>query len=137
MSVRAESTDTGSVLPLVYVIDSDPAVRSGLATLICALDVDVATCASAEEFFDALDPLRAACVVTEAHLPGMSGTQLQQELAARHLNVGVIMIAADSDVPLAVRAMRHGAIDFIEKPFVEGVLLRRIRQAIARRHREG
>jgi FixJ family two-component response regulator len=118
----------------VYVVDGDPAVRNGMAALLRVLNVEVTTCCSAEDFLEKVDPSRNGCVISEVHLPGMSGTQLQRELVSRGLHLPLIMLASHGDVPLAVLAMRRGAIDFIEKPFVEDVLLRRVRQAIRRRN---
>ena len=117
--------------PTVCIIDKDAAVCDSLYSLLATLDVAVETYSCAEEFLgEALTPTRC-CVITELYLPGMNGIELLEELRARGITIPIIMLASNSDVPTAVRAMRAGAIDFIDKPFADRVLLNRIRQILA------
>ncbi len=116
--------------PKVYVVDGDDAVRDSMRALIASLDVEARVYPSAEALLaeDGFAP--PACVVTEIHLPGMSGIDLQERLREGGVDVPVIVLASRGDVPTAVRALRSGAVDFIEKPFVDQVLVRSIRQAL-------
>ena len=116
--------------PTVNVVDDDGAVRNSLKWLIESTGVDVATFASAKEFLNGYDPDRPGCLILDVRLPGQSGLDLQKQLAAQGVSLPVIIITGHGDVPIAVRAMRTGALDFIEKPFDDQVLLHRVRQAI-------
>ena len=114
----------------VYIVDGDDAVRDSMRSLIGSLEVEARLYASAEALLAEADFTSPACVVTEVHLPGMSGIELQDRLRAAGAEVPVIVLASRSDVPTAVHALRSGAVDFIEKPFVDQVLVRSIRQAL-------
>jgi FixJ family two-component response regulator len=116
--------------PTVNVVDDDGAVRNSLRWLIESAGLDVATFASAKEFLNGYDRDRPGCLILDVRLPGQSGLDLQKQLAAQGVSLPVIIITGHGDVPIAVRAMRTGALDFIEKPFDDQVLLRRVRQAI-------
>jgi two-component system response regulator FixJ len=111
-------------------VDSDPAVRDGLHYLLRLLDLNVECFGSAEGLLNLPKLADKACVVTEVHLPGMTGLELLEELESRAVKVPVIVLASRADVPTAVRALRRGAVDFIEKPFVDRVLTQRIREAL-------
>jgi two-component system, LuxR family, response regulator FixJ len=115
----------------VYVVDSDMAVREGLSALLAGANVMVRTFASAEEFLSELPATGSGCLVAEVHLPGMDGLELLERLRTLDIQMPAIMLASCSDVPTAVRAMRCGAMDFIDKPFIDRVLLSRVRQALA------
>jgi two-component system response regulator FixJ len=118
--------------PTVYVVDADPAVRDSLDALLTLHGYDVAVFASAAEFL-AGPPLAAnACLVTEVHLPDMGGIELIELLRAKGVGLPVIIIANRSDVPTVVRAIRSGAVDFLEKPFLDRALLQRTRELLAR-----
>ena len=120
--------------PTVCIIDKDAAVCDSLYNLLATLDISVEAYACAEDFLRApLAPTRC-CVITELYLPGMNGIELLDELRARGMTIPTIVLASNSDVPTAVRAMRAGAVDFIDKPFVDRVLLNRVRQILAHRH---
>ena len=114
----------------VYVVDDDPAMRSSLRWLIESVGLIVRTCASANEFLRTYQPNDPGCVVLDVRMPGMSGLELQAELAARKIYIPILIITAYAEVPLAVRAMQAGAFDFIEKPFSDQTLLDRIRAAV-------
>jgi two-component system, LuxR family, response regulator FixJ len=117
--------------PTVYVVDDDPAMRSSLRWLIESVGLVVRTCASAQEFLHTYQPSDPGCLVLDVRMPGMSGLDLQAELTARRIYIPVLIITGYAEVPLAVRAMKAGAFDFIEKPFSDQTLLDRIRAAIA------
>jgi FixJ family two-component response regulator len=130
--------------PIVHIVDDDPDVRDSVNFLVSSLGYRCVTSASAQDFLRALDDQRPCCAVLDVRLPGLSGLELQNELQRRGSAVRVIFITGHGDVPKAVRAMRHGAIDFLEKPFDDQVLLDRIgealaesREAIERRRRQG
>jgi two-component system response regulator FixJ len=116
--------------PTVFVVDDDAAVRKSLRWLIESVSVQVETFGTAQEFLEASDPQRPGCLVVDVRLPGLSGLELQDQLAARGVRLPTIVITGHGDVPMAVRAFKAGAIDFIEKPFSDQQLLDRIQQAI-------
>jgi FixJ family two-component response regulator len=89
-------------------------------------------CASAQEFLDVYNPETPGCLVLDIRLPGMGGLELQTELAERHVHIPIIIVTGHAEVPIAVRAMKAGAVDFIEKPFSDQVLLDCIRRALQR-----
>ena len=116
--------------PTVFVVDDDPAMRNSLRWLIESIGLTVKTAASADEFLRSYDPEAPGCLVLDMRMPGMSGLDLQSELAARRIGLPILIITGFAEVPLAVRAMKAGAFDFIEKPFSDQTLLDRIRKAI-------
>ena len=116
--------------PTVFVVDDDPAVRAYLQWLIESVGLAVQTFATAQEFLDNYDPPVPGCLVLDVRMPGLSGFDLQAALAARQITIPIIMMTAYAEVPMAVRAMRGGAVDFIQKPFDGQLLLDRIQQAI-------
>jgi RNA polymerase sigma factor (sigma-70 family) len=116
--------------PLVFVVDDDDAVREGLQWLFESVGLAVRAYASAQQFLADYDGCRRGCLVLDVRMPGMSGLELQALLAARGDALPVIILTGHADVPMAVRAMRAGAFDFIEKPFNDQLLLERIHQAI-------
>ncbi len=120
---------------IVYVVDDDPAMRHSLAWLIGALGVPVESFASGEEFLRAVRPEQPGCLVTDVRMPGMSGLELQDTLTRAGSLLTVVVITGHADVPMAVRALRAGAVDFIEKPFNDQVLLDRVHEALEQSHR--
>jgi two-component system response regulator FixJ len=122
--------------PVVFVVDDDEAVRDSLRMLMRSVGLAVETYASAMEFLDRFDAGRPGCLVLDVRMPGMSGIELQEQLVARQATLPVIFITGHGDVPMAVRALRAGAVDFIQKPFSDQALLDRIHQALARHARE-
>lgn len=124
--------------PTVFVVDDDEAARHVVRRLAESVGYLVEEFASAQEFLRACDPARPGCLVLDVRLRGMSGLELQDELAARGVALPVIIVTGYADVRMAVRAIQAGAIDLIEKPFRGQALLDRIQQAIqldARRRR--
>ena len=124
--------------PTVFVVDDDPALRDSLKFLIESVGITVKVFASAEEFLEAFDPKEHACVVLDVRMPGLSGLELLEKLKSERLAPTVLLITGHGDVPMAVRALKAGAFDFIEKPFSDQVLLERIQQALTtdRKRRE-
>jgi two-component system, LuxR family, response regulator FixJ len=116
---------------LVHIVDDDEAVRESLAFLLDSAGVPSRTYASAELFLAAL-PVGSGCVVTDLRMPGMSGLDLLGHLGEEKRKLPVIVVTGHGDVPLAVEAMKLGAIDFIEKPFDDEVMLASIRAVLAR-----
>jgi FixJ family two-component response regulator len=116
--------------PVVHVVDDDPAVRDSLRWLIEGEGLLVQAHASAEDFLGALVPEQPGCALVDLRMPGMSGLELQQALARRGVGLPLVFISAHGEVPLAVTAMRRGAVDFVEKPFDNGALLDTVRRAL-------
>jgi two-component system response regulator FixJ len=120
----------------VHVIDDDPAVLDSLAVLLGASGHAVTTYASAQAFLDRLAAAARGCVITDVQMPGMSGLELLAALSARLADFPVIVLTGRADVPLAVQALKAGAVDFIEKPFEAPVILAAVRAALDRMARE-
>ena len=115
---------------VVHLIDDDDGVRQAVAFLLATSGFAVRVYESAAAFLDALASVQPGCIVTDVRMPGMDGLTLQRELKARGIGLPVIVITGHADVPLAVEAMKAGAVDFIEKPFNDESLLSAIRVAI-------
>ncbi len=116
---------------LVYLVDDDDAIRDSLAVLLETEGYQTQGFASGRAFLDGFDPRRAGCLLADLRLPDMSGLELQDQLAARGVRMPTVMITGHADVPVAVRAMKAGALDFIEKPFADAVILDAVRRAAA------
>jgi two-component system response regulator FixJ len=114
----------------VYVVDDDEPVRTSLCALLAAHKFEVVAAATAEEFLERFEPDSALCAFIDLRMPGMSGMELQRLLADKGVRVPIIILTAHGDVPLAVEAMKRGAIDFIEKPASESQLLAAIEVAV-------
>jgi two-component system, LuxR family, response regulator FixJ len=123
---------TAAAEPTVFVVDDDHAVRQALSLLMRSVALPVETYASAQAFLDHCDGKRAGCVVLDIRMPGLSGLELQDEMLRRGIALPLIFITGHGDVAMAVRAMKGGAVDFIEKPFSDQQLLDRINQALER-----
>ena len=108
---------------VVHVIDDDEAMRQSLAFLLGATGMEVQTYDSAVEFLKVAPTLKAGCVITDVRMPELSGIELLRRLRELKVGVPVIVITGHGDVPLAVKAMKAGAVDFIEKPFSDDVIL--------------
>lgn len=106
-----------TALPAVHVIDDDDAVRDSIRMFLANEGLEVQTYPSAEAFIAVLDSAPVGCVVTDVRMPGMSGMELLAEIARLRLAMPVIVVTGHADVPLAVRAMKSGAVDLLEKPF--------------------
>ncbi len=115
----------------VYVIDDDDAVRESLSWLLESVGLHVETFADAHSFLAQVNNVQSnGCVVTDVRMPGMSGLELQTEMTERQIGLPVIIITGHGDVPMAVRAMKSGAYDFIEKPFNDQELLERVQRCL-------
>lgn len=117
--------------PMVHVIDDDAEVRRSLAFLLRSARVTVATYPSAPAFLDAFTDPPSGCVLTDVRMPQMTGIDLLKRLRERDATLPVIVMTGHADVPLAVEAMRAGALDFLEKPFDDEILLAAVRRAMA------
>ena len=117
---------------VVHVIDDDEAVRHSLAFLLQAAGIAVRTYDSATAFLDVAHGVAPGCVITDVRMPGLSGIDLLRRLNETRIAMPVIVITGHADVPLAVEAMKIGAVDFIEKPFDDEVLLSAVRAALDR-----
>ncbi|MBI3093472.1 MAG: response regulator transcription factor [Rhodocyclales bacterium] len=118
--------------PTVFIVDDDQAVARSLRWLIESVRLKVETFPSAQAFLDGYDATNSGCLVLDVRMPGMSGLDLQERLAAQRIHVPIIFITGHGDVQMAVRAIQAGAFDFVEKPFNDQDLLDRIQKAIAR-----
>ena len=116
---------------IVHVVDDDEAMRDSMAFLLRAENFQVQTYADAADFLAALPQIKVGCVVTDVRMPGMSGIELLQRLRELKVSLPVIVVTGHGDVPLAVEAMKTGALDFIEKPFDDDVFLRAVRLALS------
>src|SRR5712664_2851699 len=116
----------------VFVIDDDAAIREALQSLLHSVGVRVATFASAPEFLTSERPDVPACLVLDVRLPGLSGLDLQCELAAAAIDLPIIFITGHGDIPMTVQAMKAGAVEFLTKPFRDQDLLDAIAQALER-----
>ena len=117
--------------PVVMVIDDDPSVRESLAHLVRSMGLNVETFASAQEFLTRGRPDGPGCLVLDVTLPGLSGLDLQQELARIDARIPTIFISGQADIPMTVRAMKGGAVEFLTKPCRDEDLLNAIEQAIS------
>ena len=129
-STQKPSAASADTVPVVYLVDDDDAAREYLQWLLETAGWNVQAFDGAQGFLDAYDPSRPGCLVTDVRMPGLSGLDLQRELATRSIRLPIIMISAFAEVPMAVRAMRDGAVDFLEKPFDGQRLVERVRSAL-------
>jgi len=112
----------------IYIVDDEETVRNGLRLLVKSAGLQCELFATAQQFLVRTEtPLDPGCLLLDVHMPGMSGLALQEQLQAREIRLPVIMLTGHADVPMAVRAMKGGALDFFEKPFDPELLLARIR----------
>jgi FixJ family two-component response regulator len=114
----------------VYVVDDDESVRGSLRWLLESIRLRVETFDSAESFLKAFNPANAGCLVLDVRMPGMSGPELMDRLNKAGATIPIIFLSAHGDVPLAVRAMKGGAIDFLQKPYNNQQFLERVHQAL-------
>jgi FixJ family two-component response regulator len=122
--------------PIVHVVDDDEAVRDSIGMLLDTVGMPHQLHASADDFLAAWDKgslaRRPGCIVLDIRMPGMTGLELQEALNARHSLLPIIFITGHGDIPMAVEAMRRGALDFIRKPFSDEDLIERVREALHR-----
>jgi len=119
-------------IPTVFVVDDDPSVRRAIKRLVESVGLRVDLFQSAPEFLLAKRPDVPSCLILDVRLRGVSGLEFQQELAKANIDVPIIFVAADADVPMSVRAMKAGAVEFLPKPFRDQDLLDAIHLALKR-----
>jgi FixJ family two-component response regulator len=117
--------------PIVYIVDDDDDVREALRLLIHSVGLRTVLCDSAQSFLDQVNPDRPGCVLLDVRMPGMSGLDLQEQFKRHDIHLPTIIISGHGDVPMVVRAMKSGVIDFLEKPFNDQLLIDRVQHAIA------
>ena len=117
---------------IVHVVDDDESMRASLARLLGGAGFAVTCYATAEEFVEVAGPETTGCILLDLRLPGASGLELQDALAARQCAAPVVFLTAHGDVPSSVRAMKHGACDFLQKPVMADTLLAAVGSALAR-----
>ena len=116
--------------PTVYIVDDDAAVRNSLVWLVSSVKLPAIAYGSADELLDSLSPGTTGCILIDVRMPGISGLQLQEILKERAPGLAVIIVTAHADVPMAIRAMKSGAVDFIEKPFNDQHVIELISKAM-------
>jgi FixJ family two-component response regulator len=121
-----------SASSMVFVVDDDQSVREALSSLIRSIGLDVETYASAHEYLRRPQQQSPACLVLDVRMPGLSGLDLQRELARQGREIPIIFVTAHGDIPMTVKAMKAGAAEFLSKPFRDQDLLDAICQALAR-----
>jgi FixJ family two-component response regulator len=114
----------------VFVVDDNPSVREAISDLIESVGLRIETFSSAREFLDRMKPDVPSCLVLDVRMPGLSGLDLQHALTEAHIHIPVIFITGHGDIPMSVRAMKAGAVEFLTKPFRDQDLLEAIRQAL-------
>lgn len=116
---------------VVYIVDDDEAIRKAIALLLKSANISAEEYASADQFLAAYTPDKSGCLVVDVRMPGMSGLELQEILSRRQVCLPVIIMTGHGDVAMAIKAMKAGAADFIEKPFKNQLLLDIIQQCFA------
>jgi two-component system, LuxR family, response regulator FixJ len=122
--------------PIVYVVDDDPGVCQTIRAFVESVGLRVATYPSAEDFLQEYDPSWRGCLILDICMPGMSGLELQERLSEMPVHLPIVILTGQADVPMAVQAMRSGAVDVLGKPFSRQTLLDRVREAIDRDERD-
>src|SRR5688500_17368469 len=116
--------------PTIFIVDDEPDVCAALSMLIRSIGLDVKTFQSAQAFWDQFDPQVPGCLILDVRMAGMTGIELQEKLNSLDYHLPIIMMSGHGDVPMAVRVIQSGAIDFIQKPFSDLLLLDRIQHAL-------
>ena len=118
-------------LPTVFVVDDDPAFCQSLRMLLHSVGLRVEDYPSAENFLEAACAERPGCLLLDVRMPGWSGIELQAHINAKRIHMPIIFITGHGDIPMSVKAIKAGAVDFLEKPFKKEVLIERVLQALA------
>jgi len=116
--------------PTVFIVEDNNNIREALCFLFDSVQLKTENYPSAEDFLKHYDPKRSGCLIVDVRMQGISGLELHEELIARNAQIPILILTGHADVPMAVRAMKAGAFDFLEKPFNNELLLERVRQAI-------
>ena len=122
---------TTQTRPVVYVVDDDQGMLDSTVWLLESVGLNALAFTSGQAFLDACDPTLCACVVLDIRMPAMGGLNVQQALRERGIRMPVIFVSGHADVPIVVRAFRAGAVDFIEKPYNEQLLLDSVQHALS------
>jgi FixJ family two-component response regulator len=122
--------DTGVETALVFIVDDEEAVRDSIALLLRSVGIHSRTFGDPREFLDSYRSEQRGCLVLDIRMPRMGGMEVQQELNRRGWSIPVIFVTGHGDVPMAVEAMRAGAVDFLQKPFKDDELIRRVQKAL-------
>ncbi|SMF53251.1 two component transcriptional regulator, LuxR family [Azospirillum oryzae] len=130
MVLTENSMADGNTPALVCIIDDDADVRCAVESLLRSVDYNVQAFASAEEFLAFDDAANAACLMLDVYLDGADGLEVQQALHERSISVPVVLMTGQGDIPMTVRAMKAGAVDFLTKPFAEPDLLQAVAEAV-------
>jgi FixJ family two-component response regulator len=117
---------------IVFVVDDDPSVRSSLKFLLSTVGLQVESFGSADIFLHRKPPDAPSCLVLDVRLPGLSGLDFQRELAVRNIRIPIVFLTGHGDIPMSVRAMKAGAVEFLTKPFRDQDLLDAVRIALER-----
>jgi FixJ family two-component response regulator len=123
---------TDNITDKVFVIDDDESIREALKSLIRSVGLSVETFASAQEFLQSPRPDVPSCLILDVRMPGLSGLDLQRDLTEVNIHIPIIFITGHGDIPMSVRAMKAGAVEFLTKPFRDQDLLDAIQQALER-----
>ena len=126
------SSPMSTITPIVFIVDDDVSVRESLELLIQNEGWQAETFASAQQFLDHPRTALPSCLILDVSLPGLNGLELQQRVAVERTDMPIIFITGHGDIPMTVRAMKAGAIEFLTKPFNDEALLNAIRQALQR-----
>src|SRR3984885_14735063 len=118
--------------PVVFVVDDDPSVRSSLKFLLSTVGLEVESFDSADSFLHTKPPDAPSCLLLDVRLPGLSGLDFQRELAARKIRIPIVFLTGHGDIPMSVRAIKAGAVEFLTKPFRDQDLLDAVRIALER-----
>jgi two-component system response regulator FixJ len=116
--------------PTVYVVDDDNAMKESLSWVMESVGLRVQSYANAQSFLEDYQPEHSGCLLLDVRMPGMTGPELQIRLRKHHIDIPIIFLSAHGDIPLAVKAMKNGAIDFLTKPCNDQVLLENINKAL-------
>ncbi|HSI35856.1 MAG TPA: response regulator [Tepidisphaeraceae bacterium] len=130
MTTSINPTGLAATAPTVFIVDDDPAIRKSLAMMLQAHGLATAQFASAEEFLAEYQTTQPGCIVLDLRMPGMTGEELLKTLRAGNANIPVIILTGHGDVPVAVRTMKLGLVDFLQKPVEHQVLTDTVQQAL-------
>ena len=124
--------DDNSGQPIVFVVDDDPLVRGSVSSLLRSVGLQTRVFGSASEFLQEKRPALPSCLVLDVRLPGVSGLDFQAELSSRNIQIPIIFMTGHGDIPMTVRVMKAGAVEFLTKPFREQDMLDAVKLALER-----
>jgi FixJ family two-component response regulator len=116
--------------PIVYIVDDDEDMRTSLSWLLASVKIEARCFGGAAQFLEKLDPSQSACLILDVRMPEMGGFDLQTELNRRGISLPTIFVSGHGDIPMSVRALQNGAIDFVEKPYNSQEMLERVQRAL-------